>query len=45
MEKEFLSVIMPVYNEKHTINEIIGVVLGLDILKEPIGGHLIIFAL
>ncbi|MDD4203388.1 MAG: glycosyltransferase family 2 protein [Candidatus Omnitrophica bacterium] len=36
MEKEFLSVIMPVYNEKDTIVNIISQVLNLEILKELI---------
>ena len=36
MEKEFLSVIMPVYNEKDTIRIIVDQVLKLDILKELI---------
>ncbi|MCQ9207339.1 MAG: glycosyltransferase family 2 protein [Omnitrophica bacterium] len=34
MERECLSVVMPVYNERSTISEIIGKVLKLDILKE-----------
>lgn len=36
MEKEFLSLVMPVYNEKHTLNEIVKKVLKLEILKELI---------
>lgn len=36
MDKEFLSVIMPVYNEKDTVLDVIGQVLKLGILKELI---------
>jgi len=36
MEKEFLSLVMPVYNEKHTLAEIVKKVLELNILKELI---------
>ena len=36
MDKEFLSLVMPVYNEKGTLSEIIQKVLKLDILKEVI---------
>ncbi|MDD5438891.1 MAG: glycosyltransferase family 2 protein [Candidatus Omnitrophica bacterium] len=36
MDKEFLSVIMPVYNEKDTVLDVIGQVLNLGILKELI---------
>lgn len=36
MDKEFLSVIMPVYNERETIREIVERVLALEILKELI---------
>ena len=34
MKERTLSVIMPVYNEKHTIRKIVKKVLELDILKE-----------
>lgn len=36
MDREFLSVIMPVYNEKNTILKAVQKVLDLDILKELI---------
>jgi glycosyltransferase involved in cell wall biosynthesis len=36
MNKEYLSLVMPVYNEKNTIEEIIEKVLKLEILKELI---------
>jgi len=36
MEREYLSIVMPVYNEKNTILKIIDRVLKLDILKELI---------
>ena len=36
MNKEYLSVVMPVYNEKNTITEIIEKVLKLEMLKELI---------
>lgn len=36
MERECLSIVMPVYNEKATVSKIIAKVLKLDILKELI---------
>lgn len=36
MEKECLSVVMPVYNEKNTLKKIVDEVLKLDIVKELI---------
>ena len=36
MQKECLSLIMPVYNEKDTVLEIVDRVLTLDALKELI---------
>jgi len=36
MNKEFLTLVMPVYNEKRTLKEIVKKVLELDILKELI---------
>ena len=36
MNKEYLSIVMPVYNEKNTIKEIVEKVLKLEMLKELI---------